>query len=84
MTVGEENRMYIKNDALKTQSPLHRAQTLKSDALRSCSNNHHEVFRPVDLVCGEVVGTGAFGDVVKVKFYYLLFHSVNARIKMLR
>ena len=63
MTVDEENRMYVKNDVLKFVSPLHRAQSLKPDVLRS---NNNQIFRPVDLVCGEVVGKGAFGDVIKV------------------
>ncbi|XP_066921912.1 LIM domain kinase 2-like isoform X2 [Clytia hemisphaerica] len=51
----------IKRDFLKGESPLHRAQSLK--VVETSSN---QIFRPSDLVIGECIGEGFFGEVSKI------------------
>lgn len=58
----EYDRQCFKNEIKKAISPLHRAQSLKPSGLKTV--NH--VFRPMDLTFGEVIGSGFFGDVIKI------------------
>ncbi|KAL9981608.1 hypothetical protein ACROYT_G010334 [Oculina patagonica] len=48
------------SDSLKVRSPIHRAQSFKAETVSN------RVFRPCDLVVGEVIGKGFFGQVRKV------------------
>ena len=59
---------------MKLISPLHRAQSVK---VSSSSSSNNKVFRPDDLAYGEVVGSGCFGDVIKVDNIYSTFICTN-------
>ncbi|KAJ7387422.1 LIM domain kinase 1 [Desmophyllum pertusum] len=48
------------SDSLKVRSPIHRAQSFKEETVTN------RVFRPCDLVLGDVIGKGFFGQVRKV------------------
>ena len=63
----EDVNVSIKRDFLKGESPLHRAQSLK--VVETSSN---QIFRPSDLVIGECIGDGFFGEVIKV---WILFRD---------
>ncbi|XP_076002275.1 LIM domain kinase 1a isoform X3 [Genypterus blacodes] len=48
-------------------SPLsHRTDFNRSESLRVVSNRTHRIFRPSDLIHGEVLGKGCFGQAIKV------------------
>jgi len=51
-------------EIFKFESSLHRAHSVKVDLAGEAASR---VFRPVDLIFGEVIGKGFFGDVYKVK-----------------
>lgn len=48
------------SDSLRVRSPIHRAQSFKVETVSN------RVFRPCDLVIGDVIGKGFFGQVRKV------------------
>ncbi|XP_061637270.1 LIM domain kinase 1a isoform X3 [Phyllopteryx taeniolatus] len=51
----------------KTASPISpRKDVNRSESLRVVSNRTHRVFRPSDLIHGEVLGKGCFGQAIKV------------------
>ena len=39
----------------------------RSESLRSSSSCSHRIFRPCDLIHGEVLGKGFFGQAIKVR-----------------
>lgn len=48
-------------------SPIsHRKDINRSESLRVVSNRTHRIFRPSDLIHGEVLGKGCFGQAIKV------------------
>ncbi|XP_043976300.1 LIM domain kinase 1a [Gambusia affinis] len=48
-------------------SPVsHRKDINRSESLRVVSNQTHRIFRPSDLIHGEVLGKGCFGQAIKV------------------
>ncbi|MEQ2164794.1 hypothetical protein GOODEAATRI_010376, partial [Goodea atripinnis] len=48
-------------------SPIsHRKEMNRSESLRVVSNRTHRIFRPSDLIHGEVLGKGCFGQAIKV------------------
>ncbi|XP_027855059.1 LIM domain kinase 1a isoform X3 [Xiphophorus couchianus] len=48
-------------------SPVsHRKDINRSESLRVVSNRTHRIFRPSDLIHGEVLGKGCFGQAIKV------------------
>uniref|UniRef100_A0A8C9Z8X9 LIM domain kinase 1 n=1 Tax=Sander lucioperca TaxID=283035 RepID=A0A8C9Z8X9_SANLU len=48
-------------------SPIsHRKDINRSESLRVVSNQTHRIFRPSDLIHGEVLGKGCFGQAIKV------------------
>uniref|UniRef100_A0A4W4GA46 LIM domain kinase 1 n=1 Tax=Electrophorus electricus TaxID=8005 RepID=A0A4W4GA46_ELEEL len=50
-----------------TVSPLYLRRDLgRSESLRLVSNRTHRIFRPSDLIHGEVLGKGCYGQAVKV------------------
>ena len=49
-------------DMEKAYATLHRAQSFKTED----QSSHSQIFRPSDLVYGDVIGKGFFGDVFKV------------------
>ncbi|XP_066552130.1 LIM domain kinase 1 isoform X1 [Amia ocellicauda] len=50
-----------------TASPLsHRKDIGRSESLRIVTNRTHRIFRPSDLIHGEVLGKGCFGQAIKV------------------
>ncbi|MEQ2244107.1 LIM domain kinase 1, partial [Ilyodon furcidens] len=47
-------------------SPIsHRKEMNRSESLRVVSNRTHRIFRPSDLIHGEVLGKGCFGQAIK-------------------
>uniref|UniRef100_A0A2I4BPW3 LIM domain kinase 2 n=1 Tax=Austrofundulus limnaeus TaxID=52670 RepID=A0A2I4BPW3_AUSLI len=48
------------------ESPLITRDILRSESLRSSSSCSHRIFRPCDLIHGEVLGKGFFGQAIKV------------------
>uniref|UniRef100_A0A8C9W209 LIM domain kinase 1 n=1 Tax=Scleropages formosus TaxID=113540 RepID=A0A8C9W209_SCLFO len=50
-----------------TASPLAQRKDIgRSESLRVVSNRTHRIFRPSDLIHGEVLGKGCFGQAIKV------------------
>ncbi|XP_063061185.1 LIM domain kinase 1a isoform X2 [Engraulis encrasicolus] len=50
-----------------TASPLSQRKDIgRSESLRVVSNHTHRIFRPSDLIHGEVLGKGCFGQAIKV------------------
>ncbi|XP_023673793.1 LIM domain kinase 1a isoform X2 [Paramormyrops kingsleyae] len=50
-----------------TASPLSQRKDIgRSESLRVVSNRTHRIFRPSDLIHGEVLGKGCFGQAIKV------------------
>lgn len=48
-------------------SPLSQRKDIgRSESLRIVSNRTHRIFRPSDLIHGEVLGKGCFGQAIKV------------------
>lgn len=41
------------------------------------SNRTHRIFRPSDLIHGEVLGKGCFGQAIKVRHSILAYRPVN-------
>lgn len=62
-SVQENENFMIKNEAIKHESSLYRAQSLKICETDQTS----QIFRPSDLIVGESLGEGFFGEVLKVK-----------------
>ncbi|KAA8592248.1 hypothetical protein FQN60_017703 [Etheostoma spectabile] len=46
----------------------------RSESLRSSSSCSHRIFRPCDLIHGEILGKGFFGQAIKVKVMRCLEH----------
>lgn len=61
-SVEENENVLIKNETIKHESPLYRAQSLKICEAEQTS----QIFRPSDLIVGESLGEGFFGEVLKV------------------
>lgn len=51
----------IQKDMVKAYTSLHRAQSFKTE-----EPFISQVFRPSELIYGDLIGKGFFGDVVKV------------------
>ncbi|XP_031429212.1 LIM domain kinase 1a isoform X2 [Clupea harengus] len=50
-----------------TASPMSQRKDIgRSESLRVVSNHTHRIFRPSDLIHGEVLGVGCFGQAIKV------------------
>lgn len=48
-------------------SPISQRKDInRSESLRAVSNRTHRIFRPSDLIHGEVLGKGCFGQAIKV------------------
>ncbi|MGH0150069.1 UNVERIFIED_CONTAM: hypothetical protein FKN15_033257 [Acipenser sinensis] len=58
-----------------TASPhSHRKDIGRSESLRVVTTQTHRIFRPSDLIHGEVLGKGCFGQAIKVKVMRCLDH----------
>ncbi|XP_047237710.1 LIM domain kinase 2 isoform X1 [Girardinichthys multiradiatus] len=49
-----------------TEAPIFARDISRSESLRSSSSCSHRIFRPCDLIHGEVLGKGFFGQAIKV------------------
>lgn len=49
------------------ERPLLSGDIGRSESLRSMSSCSHRIFRPCDLIHGEVLGKGFFGQAIKVR-----------------
>ena len=63
LSICADSRFCDRKDLLKAMSPLQRAQTLKPNVHQTSAN---QVFRPIDLAQGDVIGKGAYGEVLKI------------------
>lgn len=57
-------------------SPISQRKDInRSESLRVVSNRTHRIFRPSDLIHGEVLGKGCFGQAIKVEctLYYTTY-----------
>lgn len=51
-------------------SPISQRKDInRSESLRVVSNQTHRIFRPSDLIHGEVLGKGCFGQAIKVRHF---------------
>lgn len=58
-------------------SPISQRKDInRSESLRVVSNRTHRIFRPSDLIHGEVLGKGCFGQAIKVRHIIFSFSSV--------
>lgn len=48
----------------------------RSESLRSASSCSHRIFRPCDLIHGEILGKGFFGQAIKVSLLSYYYHAV--------
>lgn len=59
-------------------SPISQRKDMnRSESLRVVSNHTHRIFRPSDLIHGEVLGKGCFGQAIKVAFPPFYTTDVN-------
>lgn len=58
------------------ESPFITRDIGRSESLRSSSSCSHRIFRPCDLIHGEILGKGFFGQAIKVSAQLLFLHTV--------
>lgn len=56
----------------------------RSESLRASSSSSHRIFRPCDLIHGEVLGKGFFGQAIKVCPLFIFGERFESRLALFR